>query len=55
MVLADPANTASDPALGASSGDDGARQCWATIRSGLGADLQQPVDLDSSTTWNRTT
>jgi hypothetical protein len=25
--------------------DDGARQCWATIRSGLGADLQQPIDL----------
>jgi hypothetical protein len=25
--------------------DDGKRQCWATIRSGLGAGLQQPVDL----------
>ncbi len=28
-------------------GDDGERQCcWATIISGLGAGLQQPVDLD---------
>src|SRR5919204_2188777 len=27
--------------------DDGARQCWATIRSGLGAGLQQPIDLDA--------
>jgi hypothetical protein len=27
--------------------DDGARQCWATIRSGLGAGLQQPTDLDA--------
>jgi hypothetical protein len=26
--------------------DDGQRQVWATIRSGLGAGLQQPVDLD---------
>ncbi len=25
--------------------DDGERQCWATIRSGLGASLQQPIDL----------
>lgn len=25
--------------------DDGSRQCWATIRSGLSAGLQQPVDL----------
>ena len=28
-------------------GDDGDRQCWATIRSGLSAGLQQPVDLDA--------
>ena len=27
--------------------DDGERQCWATIRSGLGAGLQEPVDLDA--------
>jgi hypothetical protein len=27
--------------------DDGERQCWATIRSGLGAGLQQPADLDA--------
>ena len=27
--------------------DDGQRQFWATIRSGLGAGLQQPVDLDA--------
>jgi len=27
--------------------DDGQRQCWATIRSGLGAGLQQPIDLDA--------
>jgi hypothetical protein len=27
-------------------GDDGDRQCWATIRSGLSAGLQQPIDLD---------
>ena len=26
--------------------DDGQRQCWATIRSGLGARLQEPIDLD---------
>jgi hypothetical protein len=26
--------------------DDGERQCWATIRSGLGAGLQKPIDLD---------
>jgi hypothetical protein len=26
--------------------DDGERQCWATIRSGLGAGLQEPIDLD---------
>jgi hypothetical protein len=25
--------------------DDGVRQCWSTIRSGLGAGLQAPVDL----------
>ena len=28
-------------------GDDGDRQCWATIRSGLSAGLQQPIDLDA--------
>jgi hypothetical protein len=27
--------------------DDGERQTWATIRSGLGAGLQQPIDLDA--------
>ena len=27
--------------------DDGQRQTWATIRSGLGAGLQQPKDLDA--------
>jgi hypothetical protein len=27
--------------------DDGARQCWATIRSGLSKGLQQPKDLDA--------
>ena len=27
--------------------DDGERQCWATIRSGLGAGLQEPVDLNA--------
>lgn len=27
--------------------DDGARQCWATIRSGLGAGLQETIDLDA--------
>jgi hypothetical protein len=26
--------------------DDGERQCWATIRSGLSAGLQQPNDRD---------
>jgi hypothetical protein len=26
--------------------DDGERQCWATIRSGLGAGLQEPSALD---------
>jgi hypothetical protein len=26
--------------------DDGARQCWATIRSGLSAGLQRPIDLN---------
>ncbi len=30
--------------------DDGERQCWATIRSGLGAGLQQPIDLDVTAT-----
>ena len=28
-------------------GDDGQRQCWATIRSGLGHGLQHPYDLDA--------
>jgi hypothetical protein len=28
--------------------DDGQRQTWATIRSGLGAGLQQPIDLDAN-------
>jgi hypothetical protein len=27
--------------------DDGQRQCWATIRSGLSAGLQQPIDPDA--------
>jgi hypothetical protein len=27
--------------------DDGECQTWATIRSGLGAGLQQPIDLDA--------
>ncbi len=27
--------------------DDGERQTWATIRSGLSAGLQQPIDLDA--------
>jgi len=27
--------------------DDGQRQTWATIRSGLGAGLQEPFDLDA--------
>jgi hypothetical protein len=31
--------------------DDGARRCWATIRSGLGVGLHQPVDLDASGHW----
>ncbi len=26
--------------------DDGVRQCWATIRSGLGKGLLEPIDLD---------
>ena len=29
--------------------DDGQRQCWATIRSGLSAGLQDPIDLDEKT------
>jgi hypothetical protein len=28
-------------------GEDGDRQTWATIRSGLGAGLQEPIDLDT--------
>jgi hypothetical protein len=28
-------------------GDDGQRQCWATIRSGLGAGLLRPIDLET--------
>ena len=28
--------------------DDGERQCWATIRSGLSAGLQQPYALDAN-------
>ena len=27
--------------------DDGERQCWATIRSGLSAGLQKPADLNA--------
>jgi len=27
--------------------DDGERQTWATISSGLGAGVQQPIDLDA--------
>jgi hypothetical protein len=27
--------------------DDGESQCWATIRSGLGASLQTPADPDA--------
>ncbi len=27
--------------------DDKERQCWATIRSGLSAGLQQPINLDA--------
>ena len=30
--------------------DDGERQCWATIRSGLGAGLQEPIALDKRRT-----
>jgi hypothetical protein len=26
--------------------DDGERQCWATIRSGLSAGLREPLDLN---------
>ena len=26
---------------------DGERQCWATIRSGLGAGLREPIDLEA--------
>ena len=39
--------TPNDPAAVANGlvADDGERQCWATIRSGLGAGLQQPADL----------
>jgi len=29
-------------------GDDGDRQCWATIRSGLSAGLQEPINLDAN-------
>jgi hypothetical protein len=29
--------------------DDGERQCWATIRSGLSVGLEQPVDANVST------
>jgi hypothetical protein len=28
--------------------EDGQRQCWATIRSGLSKGLQQPIDLDTN-------
>jgi hypothetical protein len=28
--------------------DDGQRQTWGTIHSGLGAGLQQPIDLDAN-------
>jgi hypothetical protein len=27
--------------------DDGPRQCWATIRSGLSKGLLRPIDLDA--------
>ena len=27
--------------------DDGSRQCWATIRSGLNTGLLRPIDLDA--------
>ena len=39
--------TPNDPAAVANGlvGDDGERQCWATIRSGLGAGLHDAVDL----------
>ncbi len=30
--------------------DDGERQCWATIRSGLSAGLQEPIDLGDDRT-----
>ena len=30
---------------------DGERQCWATIRSGLSAGLQEPIDLDARARW----
>ncbi len=30
--------------------DDGERQTWATIRSGLGAGLQHPIDLGATFT-----
>jgi hypothetical protein len=30
--------------------DDGQRQCWATIRSGLGAGLQEPIAADKRRT-----
>ena len=33
--------------------DDGERQTWATIRSGLGAGLQQPIDLDADDRQSR--
>jgi hypothetical protein len=29
--------------------DDGERQCWATIRSGLSAGLWEPIDLTPTT------
>jgi hypothetical protein len=29
--------------------DDGARQCWATIRGGISAGLQDPLDPDDKT------
>jgi hypothetical protein len=35
--------------------DDGPRQCWATIRSGLAAGLQQPIDPDDTTRSPRRT
>jgi len=30
-------------------GDDGQRQVWATVRSGLSAGMRQPIDLDEGT------